>query len=229
MYVPNYIPDPIEVPNNVNDQRWTVRLAFIRRVSVLHFASVGVIALLATSQMPRPSLAMSLVVVGFCLLIMSLVRIETRGTRADVLMSVGLLPILLTGISFVVRDLADLGYPMWAPGIGIFCAVVYTGLCGRDFSFVGQFILSFIASSVAIAGLVLLMAKGPREAAWALGMNAGVLAFLVYDFASLLARRRAGEELGAVVDLYRDVLNFGGYAVRVVRHWKKHRIWNLAK
>jgi hypothetical protein len=49
----------------------------------------------------------------------------------------------------------------------------------------------------------------------------------VYDNASLLARRRLGEELGAVVDLYRDVLNVFGWVVRVLAHWRKHRIWNI--
>ena len=51
--------------------------------------------------------------------------------------------------------------------------------------------------------------------------------YWVYDLASLLARRRQGEELAAVVDLYRDVFNFFGYAVRMIKHWQKHKIWTV--
>ena len=40
MVVPNYIPDPIEIPNNVTEQPYLVRLAYIRRVLSLHLLSV---------------------------------------------------------------------------------------------------------------------------------------------------------------------------------------------
>ena len=40
MYVPNYIPPPLEVPRNVTQEKYLIRVRFIRRVSVLHLASV---------------------------------------------------------------------------------------------------------------------------------------------------------------------------------------------
>ena len=69
---------------------------------------------------------------------------------------------------------------------------------------------------------------GKVEGAQALSWNAIYLTFYVYDLASLLARRRIGEEWAAVVDLYRDVLNVFGWIVRVFAHWRKHKIWNVS-
>jgi FtsH-binding integral membrane protein len=94
-----------------------------------------------------------------------------------------------------------------------------------DFSFVGQFVLSLIASTVILAVAALALGIEPAKAGFLLGANAIYLFYLVYDSASLLARRRLGEEIAAVVDLYRDVFNVFGYLVRVARHWRKHRIW----
>jgi hypothetical protein len=49
--------------------------------------------------------------------------------------------------------------------------------------------------------------------------------YFAYDLASLMSRRRRGEEAAAVVDLYRDVFNVFGYVPRVIAHWHRHRIW----
>ncbi|HCD99673.1 MAG TPA: hypothetical protein DER07_01365, partial [Armatimonadetes bacterium] len=69
----------------------------------------------------------------------------------------------------------------------------------------------------------------PPASLWGLAANAAYLFFLVYDLAAVLTRRLPKEEWGAVVDLYRDALNFLTYSVRVVRHWRKHRIWSATK
>ena len=53
------------------------------------------------------------------------------------------------------------------------------------------------------------------------------LAYFVYDLAALQTRRRLGQELGGVMDLYRDVLNFTTYPIRVVQHWRRHRFWSV--
>jgi len=119
------------------------------------------------------------------------------------------------------------GFPIWSAVYGVGFAYIYTFVCGRDFSFVGQFVLSLIVSSVALSLLSLALNHKGIYAAEALGWNAIFLSYFVYDGASLLSRRRVGEEIAAVVDLYRDVINFFGYVPRVVHHWHKHRIWQL--
>lgn len=226
MIVPNYIPDPVEIPNNVTLQPYLVRLAFLRRVLLFHFASLGLIALLSVLHAPHVGFLPAVVLVAICMVCLSLVRIETRGTRADLWLSTGLLPLLLIGLSFIVREAADAGFPMWAMPFGTACAVIYSLLCGRDFSFVGQFFLSLVVSNVAIAILANAAALSSETAAWALAANSAYLFYTVYDSAALMARRRLGEEVAAVVDLYRDVLNFFGYIVRCIRHWRRYRLWS---
>ncbi|HVT12281.1 MAG TPA: hypothetical protein VHE55_08435 [Fimbriimonadaceae bacterium] len=225
MYVPNYIPAPLEVPHNVTQERYRVRLGFIRRVALLHLLSlliVGGLSMLNLISVPVEASVLELALVLVALLI---VRILMRGTKGDLLFSLALSPVLLLSVAILVRILNQTGWPVWGIGVGAGCATLYTLCCGRDFSFVGQFCLSLIASSVALAIVAIKLGMSTQDAAFLLGANAAYLFYLVYDSASLLARRRLGEELGAVIDLYRDVFNFFGYFVRVARHWRKHRIW----
>lgn len=60
MYVPNYVPEPLEVPANVTLDRYPVRLAFIRRVTLLHAASLCLVAGIAWVPGVRRSLVASL-------------------------------------------------------------------------------------------------------------------------------------------------------------------------
>ena len=52
MYVHNYVPDPLEVPNNVSEERYALRLKFIRKVSLFH--GLSVLAIAAISQLRVP-------------------------------------------------------------------------------------------------------------------------------------------------------------------------------
>ncbi len=225
MYVPNYIPPPIEVPGNATEKSYLVRLGFVRRISVLHFLSlllIGGISMLALPSLPILTVCIAL---GCVLLALSLVRIGTRATRNDLLISCALLPLLIMVLAMLVRLLNHGGMPVGGLAVGVGCSVLYALSCGRDFSFVGQYLMSLIASTVILAVAATALGFGAHEAAFLLGSNAIFLFYVVYDLASLLARRRIGEEAAAVVDLYRDVFNVFGYIVRVARHWKKHRIW----
>jgi FtsH-binding integral membrane protein len=225
MYVPNYIPPPIEVPGNVAEAPYRVRLGFVRRVAVLQFLGLLIIGAASRMDLPAVPLEASLAELAVLLLLLCLVRIGTRATRYDLIVSASLLPILLLSISLIVRVLDRSGWPVWGVSVGSGCSVIYAFSCRRDFSFVGQFVLSLIASSVLLAVAAIVLGIEPGEAGFLLGVNAAYLFYLVYDSASLLARRRLGEEVAAVVDLYRDVFNVFGYLVRVARHWRKHRIW----
>jgi len=225
VYVPNYIPDPIEVPGNVTEERYRVRLAFLRRVAVLHFVSLLVIGGLSRLALPAVPLEGVAAGIATVLLALSFVRIGMRATKWDQVVSLSLFPMLVVLIAMAVRTVDLAGWPIWGVGVGAGCGVIYAVSCGRDFSFVGQFFLSLVASSMALAALAISMGMDTHRAAFLLGVNCVYLFYLVYDSASLLARRRLGEEAAAVVDLYRDVFNVFGYLVRVARHWREHRIW----
>ena len=225
MYVPNYVPEPVEVPDNVTQRPYLVRLAYVRRVAILHFVSLLFVGMIAYSPVPLLPIWAATAALGVCVLVLCGLRIWLRRGRSEAMVSAALLPLLLTLLGLVVKALVLQGWPMWTLFVGPAFALMYTVLCGRDFSFLGQYLLSLIASSVTIAALADAAPFSRVAAEFALAANAAYLSYYVYDLASLLARRRLGEELAAVVDLYRDVLNFFGYLFRVLQHWRRHRIW----
>lgn len=225
MYVPNYVPEPLEVPANVTLDPYPVRLAFVRRVTVLHAAGLCTVAALAWLPWPMLELHVALAALAVLLLLLDALRVALRGQSVEAVLSSGTLVILLPTVAWVARACFEAGMPVWAMLVGPAFALAYTLLCGRDYSFVGCGLLSLIGSSVMLAGLIVQTEMPPHIAAWALGLNAAYLVYCVYDLASLMSRRRRGEEAAAVVDLYRDVFNVFGYIPRVVSHWHRHRIW----
>lgn len=226
MYVPPYVPQPIEISGNVAQESYLVRLGFVRRVALAHFLTVIIAACLSTLPMTpavEPLLAgLSVFVV---LIVLSLVRGVAKGRAADQRMSIAVLPILLVALAIWIRALSDRGWAVWALGVGAAAALAYIFLCGRDLSFVGMFVIPAVVSSI----IVVAAAWQLETATWALlaglALNAIYLFYFVYDLAALLTRRRLGEEWGAVADLYRDVLNLFTYPIRVYHHWRDHRIW----
>lgn len=228
MYVPNYIPDPIEIPGNVTEEPYLVRLGFIRRVSALHFASLLVVLAIAYGPY-APARETTWWMLGGLILSLAIIRVALRRSRMEAKVSGWLIVLLLPVVGFGLNHVQHEGRPIWTVIMGPGCALIYALLCGKDHSFVGQYLLSLIVSSTAIAALAVAAPETLASARFALIANAAYLSYFVYDLASLLARRRLREELAAVVDLYRDVLNIFGYIVRCISHWRKHRIWVLPR
>ena len=227
MYVPNYIPEPLEVPGNITEERYPIRLFFIRRVALMYFGSIAAIALMTHLSFPRMGLLYSMIALASCLTGLDLVRIGLRGKPAEAKISTLCLPAVLVLVAWGLREIAQDGWPIFQPAIGVACVTAFAVISGRDFSFIGCWFLAMIASSAGVAAVAGAAHFDRIHAAFALGTNACFVTYLVYDLASLLARRRRGEELASVVDLYRDVFNFFGYAVRMVKHWRKHKIWTV--
>ncbi len=225
MYVPNYIPEPLEVPGNVTEQSYFVRLRFVRRVSLLHLGSLALIGLMQFLPWPDVGIPLPLLVLAFALVGLEVARIAMRRLAIEPKIAVAALPLVLVLCAWSARSLTAQHLPTWTLSAGPIAAIIYAAISGRDYSFVGCYLLSLISSTVGIAALSVVLRLSTPEAAWALGGNAAYLTYFVYDLASLQARRRLGEELAAVVDLYRDVFNIFGYVTRVIGHWKKHRIW----
>lgn len=227
MYVPNYIPEPLEVPGNVSDERYGIRLIFIRRVTVLH--ATGLLIAILLSMVPIPSIPwpIPLITLVLTLIGLDLLRIAKRGKAREAQLSSYALPFVLLLAGWNLHQATLNGFPVWTLSAGQAFVVLYTLLCGRDYSFVGCGSLCLIASSLMLAVVCDYLTLRPILAAEVLLANAAYLLFCVYDLASLMARRRRNEELAAVVDLYRDVFNVFGWVLRCFSHWRKHNIWNL--
>lgn len=226
MYVPPYVPQPIEIEGNVAQESYLVRLGFVRRVVFAHFATLGIAtALSAQPSLPRLDVLSAAIFLLASLALLSLVRRMAKGRRADQRLSLALLPLPVFSLALLIRALNEEGWAVWVVGAGAVCVLLYASLCGRDLSFVGMFVMPLAASLAvaATAGYFLRVPVGPLLAGMAL--NSAYLFYFVYDLAALLTRRRLGEEWGAVADLYRDVLNGVSYPIQVYRHWRDHRIW----
>lgn len=226
MYVPPFVPQQIEISGNIATEPYLVRIGFIRRVVFLHLLSVGIV--LGLSYLPRTmTLFQSGGLALIALLGLSLVRGLVKGKQYEQVLSALIAPILFLGLSQVVALGPELGWPQWIVGVGPVAITIYTLACGRDLSFMGMFVICGAFNVALLAGLQFAGVIEPFIMWEAIAIGVAYIFFFVYDLAALLTRRRLGEEVGAVLDLYRDVLNFTTYTVRVIRHWRKHRIWSL--
>lgn len=235
MNVPPYMPEPIEIPGNVSEEHRSVCLAFVRRTALLYSVSVALIVASAWFlREPKyegqfPFIYVSIGVFIAILLLLSLIRGVEKGRPLDLKLSAICLPFLVVSVGHMARAMWDEGWPIWVVPIGIAYCLAYTYLSGRDHSFVGEYCIVLGVSSITI-GFVAPNVNPDNPNTWlAILANAVFLFYYVYDSAALLTRRRKGEELAAVADLYRDLLNCLTYSVRVYLHWKKHNIWSWPK
>ncbi|MBX3120159.1 MAG: hypothetical protein KF784_13925 [Fimbriimonadaceae bacterium] len=225
MQVPPYIPQPVEIPNNLTQEKYLVRLGFVRRVAALHMLTLGIVAALVLApipQMPLPTAV--LLTVGCLIALVSLRRIE-KGQKYEQIISLVLFPLMLVSMALTIQGLDAIGWPMWALPVGVVLAQLYTFVSGRDLSYIVMFLLPLVlgVTGIIVYGIWASIDRGTIFGACIL--HGTVLFYYVYDLASLLSRRRLGEELGAVIDLYRDPLNFLSYTIRVIRHWRKYSVW----
>ena len=223
VHIQPYFPEPIEVSENIASRSYQETLRFTRTVIAGHAASV-VAVIAGYFWLPGVlDLGASAAAFAVGLLALTLLRRFTNGGWLDNVGSLLLLIPTLGALSLVAQSVAALGAPVFVLAIGYLFLVLYACLCGRDFSFVGQYVLALGAT---ILTVVVLAAMG--RIGWLTVLNGSVLAagfnfYFVYDLAAMMRRRRSGEQPAAVADLYRDQFNFITYAVRIVLHWRKFR------
>lgn len=216
-----YFPEPLTVNKSVASERYVVRLSFIRAVLAGHVISV--VAISSVAMIFEHRLAVGTLVGVFLggLLMLTLVRWRFRGRSLDGVISLFLLVPVLWSAGCFLRTLGEGGEPVWILASGYVALVTYGALCGRDYSFVGQFVLATTALTVAVSiGMAVGGLSLPQGISWWL-LTEAFLLYVVYDLAALLSRRRLGEETASVADLYRDLLNFTTYAFRIVLHWRR--------
>jgi FtsH-binding integral membrane protein len=216
-----YFPEPITVADNVSEQRHAVWVSFVRRVSIGHAVTVAAIGIVALWGGTAPFHPAWLALAGLALLSL-LRRLGPRGPLSGWLDVLALAPTAL-GLGWWASAAHEAGWPVWPLFLATGTAGLYAALCGNDFSFVGQFVLSSLASLVAVAAAGAAGLLTPFQAWIAAPAVLGWLFFLAYDLSMLIKRRRPNEEPSAVVDLYRDLLNWTTYPVRVVLHWRRFK------
>lgn len=223
MQIQPYFPEPITVRGNVAAARYMVTLGFVRRTMLGHFFTVLAVAL--TAAFVPATLDASAYATAFVggLLALTMLRRFLDGGPIDNAASLILLVPTLWALSGLMRTAMDAGHPVWIVGASYAVATVYGAVCGRDFSFVGQFMVTLFATVGILATLGLSQTTSWGEALFWSAAGLGYVLFYVYDLAALLSRRRLGEEAAAVADLYRDLLNFTTYSVRIVLHWRRFK------
>lgn len=228
------MPEPITVPGSVADGDYATRVRFARFVGVCHLISLAALAGMVAIFM-RPESRLYVDKIGFeavllfsasCLVVLAAVR------HASVVWQTLFL------IGFLISSAAWMGsalargheiYPgfMETLGIGIATAwtsvLLYNLLCGRDYSFVGEFTLSLLAVFVFATLYAVRVKMALLEIAVVLGLCAIAVGYWTYDLAMILGRRTAAEKLQAVFDLYRDMLNFLWFPVRILRMPRRRR------
>ncbi|MCW5943996.1 MAG: hypothetical protein KIS66_17335 [Fimbriimonadaceae bacterium] len=223
MNVPPVFPEQIVIPGNVAEERYAVRLWFLRWVVALHFGTVAVLFVVAWAKpfaLSVPSAALGLL--GALLALSAVRQWHRERPEWDARLSWVLLPVVVVLAGTVLGGLPSVGWPYEGVAGAVLGWVAYTCLCGRDFSFMG---LGFVAGIGALAGAiggVFFERYTAADAGRAACLGLGFAFFFVYDLAALLTRRRRQDAFAAVADLYRDVLNALTYSGRVYRHWKKY-------
>jgi hypothetical protein len=223
MHIQPYFPEQIEVSRNAAGERYIVTLSYVRAVMAGHFVTALAVAGVAVLAKPTLDLQSALTVFLGSLLLLTIVRRVLDGGWLDNGLSLLLMAPTAWSLGAMARIGLDAGLPLWIPAAAYAYASVYGALCGRDLSFVGQYVIAAAGLLVTVLGaLVLGLLEWQDATLWTL-VALVYNFYFVYDLAALLSRRRLGEEPAAVADLYRDMLNALTYSVRVYLHWRRYR------
>lgn len=222
MIIQPYFPEPETVPGNIAAERHPIRIAFVRKV-MGGYALAALLAIGVAWVRPEVSPEQPGLVLFVSLVLLTITRRLSGGGKGDRPFAMLVFPAVLVSLGLVLGNLTT--REVWGcPALAALLLPIYTAVSGRDYSFVGAYALTFGMTAAAWAGLATMGWIDPAELIWAV-LSAGVyLFFVTYDLASLLRRRRWGEEFEAVVDLFRDSLNIVTYSVRVWQHWRRFRI-----
>jgi hypothetical protein len=227
LYVPNFVPEPLEVPQNVTRAPHRHRVRFLRATVSWYALSTIVGAIAGYFWQTFSDWKIPLAALVSALLLLDAWRIRARGSTLEAAVSQWALFPLAILTAFVFQSQSF--FAGWPLVVGALTLTIYTYCAGRDFSFPAAFLSSVFASSTIIGLIDLQRHTNHLVTAREIAITTAFLFYLVYDLASLQARRHTNEPMAAAVDLYRDVFNIFGYVPRVIAHWRKHRIWDVVR
>lgn len=228
-FPPPLVPGPITVPGCAAEEPYDKRITFIKRVAILSALSLlvmagSVYAWYLDGRALAASPAFLGLVSGGLLILIVLVR------RASLFVQLAVfVPFFLVGsaaLASLSGDLLSRQDGLYQVAVALYFGLltgklVYAALCGRDYTHVGSFVLT--------SGWLILIGTSAKFAFGCPGLTATWLTVLAiganlywhYDLAMILRRRLIREEMSSVIDLYRDVLNWISYPVRVVKYQRE--------
>lgn len=232
VFPPPIFPEPITLKGCAAEAPYDQRIGFIRRVAANSSLSALVFAGM-TFAWSRPPLISALMdlhwsSVYFAAFVSLLVLIAARRVSTPMQVVLAALFFVCWSAFFAVVGLslrdAFSGFVYGGATLYVGLALgfgAYALLCGRDYTHVGSFVLTSLFI-VAVWGVC--WALFHPSAVEAVSLLVGTICanfYWHYDLAMILRRRRLSEPFSAIVDLYRDMLNFISYPVRVYMYQRE--------
>ncbi|MFN7171287.1 MAG: hypothetical protein ACK4P3_00670 [Fimbriimonadaceae bacterium] len=226
--VPPVFPEPATVAGNVADASRAVQVQFLRTtwlMILLCLAYVFSWAVFYNPPMIQGTLTYFLAVAAS--VVLSVLRL-TPGKPVVKLVISGLIFIVAGPLygSLLVQLEID-GMPLGLMLLfATLVAYLYAQLTGRDYSFLGQFLVSLSAGLACF----LFMERTTGDLGWHLWGPVAIWLvicfYLSYNLACVMRRRRPEEWIESALDMFRDPLNLLTYPVRVIQHWHRYPVWD---
>jgi len=223
MPIQPYFPEPLTVTGNVAEAKHRDRVRFVRRVVAGHSLTVlTVITCAAIVPLMLPA-RLSFVLFLGGLVALTFERRAFLGGLKDNLLSIAFLLPTLFSLSQFLRSLHAAGWPVLTLVPAVIGLALYALFCGNDFSYFGQLLLCGVLTIVSSLFMGVMGVVPPSQVLFGTFVAFCYIGYYVYDLSMIVKRRKMGEEIAAVADLYRDLINFVTYSVRVYFHWRKFR------
>jgi hypothetical protein len=223
-----YFPEPITVPGNVNDSGYRKVVWFSRTAALVALTLLAGIAG-ATVFWMEPGRIEWLLSIGperIWLISLGSFVLLAFGRKAPMAIQLPLFTIFGLGVSAtfalwapaVAEDFPDFAKGLgWTFASGWVGLVLYNVIAARDYSFLGQYVLVWLATVISTTIYTLLSDVVFSLAFASLVVFSVALYYFVYDMSMILRRRTPTQVFEGALDLYLDTLNFVGYPVRVMR------------
>lgn len=223
-----YFPEPITVPGNVNDSGYREVVRFSRVTALTGLLLLAWIVAAATYWMAPHRIEWLLTIGPERIWLFSLGSfvLLALARKAPVAIQLPLFTVFGLGVSAtfalwapaIAEDFPDFAKSLgWTFASGWAGLVLYNCFAARDYSFLGQYVLVWLATVASTTAFTLLSDTVFSLAFASLVVFSVALYYFVYDLSMILRRRRPGQALYGALDLYRDALNFVGFPVRVMR------------
>ena len=223
-----YFPEPVTVAGNVGDSGYWEVVRFSRKAAVLNLVSVAAIALL-TYLWLEPNRTEWLLEVGperiwattiLSFVGLALARVFPLGIQLALfaVFALGSSATVALWVPTIIEDFPDFAKALgWTFASGWVGLLLYNLIARRDYSFLGEYVLVWLATVVSTAVYTWLSDIVLSLAFASLVVFSAALFYYLYDLSMVLKRRRPSQWIHGALDLYRDALNFVGFPVRVMR------------